>query len=300
MQYKSLNRYLKKKYGKRILKVTLKAGFSCPNRDGTKGYGGCSFCSEDNLIPESYKKNQNISHQLETGINLIRKSDLNPKVIAYFQDHSATYASIETLNRLYNNALEYKEVVILSVGTRPDCLDDNIIDLLNSCAKKVEVWLELGLQTANDNLLAQMNRQHTVKDFVQAVKKANKTNIKIISHVILGIVGQTDKDIIKTAKLINSLSVFGVKLHNLHILKNTFLEKEYNQKNFNLLNLDEYSEKACLFISYLNKNIIIHRLAAYAKNDILIAPKWCSNRFAGSNAIIKHLKTTNIFQGSNL
>ena len=300
MKYKSLNRYLKNKYKKRVLKVTLKAGFSCPNRDGTKGYGGCSFCSEENLVPQAYLKNQNISHQLETGINLIKEHVSNPKVIAYFQDHSATYADVKTLEKLYNQAIKRDEVVVLSIGTRPDCLNQDIIDLVNNYTEKVEVWIELGLQTSNDDLLKQMNRQHTVKDFLNASEKILKTNVKLISHVIIGIPGQTDKDIIDTAKLINSMSMFGVKLHNLHVLKNTLLAKTYSKNKFHILTLKEYSEKAALFISYLNKNITIHRLAAYANKKILLAPTWCSNRFAGSNEIVKHLETNNIFQGINL
>jgi radical SAM protein (TIGR01212 family) len=272
------NQYLKEKYGGRIQKIAIDAGFTCPNRDGSKASGGCTFCNNVSFSPYAMTK-QTVEEQIEKAMSFYKRRFKNIKgFLAYFQAFTNTYAPVEKLKEIYDKAMEYPEIIGMSIGTRPDVVPDEVLDLIASyTVEKPEVWVEYGLQTANPKTLRNINRAHGVAEFVDAVLRTKKrAGIKICAHVIIGLPGDEYEDYIETAKLIAALPIDGIKIHPLHIVKHTVMEKQYEKGEIEVLSLEDYVRYVADFLEYLPEDIIIHRMTGEAEEEELIAPDWCS------------------------
>ncbi len=277
MYYRSFNSYLKEKYGGRIQKISIDAGFTCPNRDGTKASGGCTFCNNVAFSPYAMTK-QTVEEQIEKAMSFYKNRFKNIKgFLAYFQAYTNTYAPVEKLRELYDKAMEYEEIVGMSIGTRPDVVPEEVLDLIASyTVEKPEIWVEYGLQTANPKTLRSINRAHGVAEFVDAVLRTKKRpGIKVCAHLIVGLPGDEYEDYIESAKLIAALPIDGIKIHPLHIVRHTVMEKQYERGEINLLSMEEYARIVVDMFEYLPDDIIVHRLTGEAPEEELIAPDWC-------------------------
>lgn len=293
-KYYSFSRYLKDKFGEKVYKVTVDAGFSCPNRDGTISKGGCLFCDEGGSFSQSCSNLLPVQKQIEIGIKQQQTRHGANKFMAYLQAFSNTYKPVEELKKIYDSALCDERIIGLSIGTRPDCIDDKKLDLIASYKKDYEIWIEYGLQTIHDRTLQKINRGHDYDCFEKAYFKTKERNIKVCTHIILGLPNETKKDMILTAKKLAELKVDGVKFHCLCSLKNAPLSKD---KTFIPMEENEYVDIVCDFLEILPKTTIIHRLAANGKNDNLIAPTWLKSRFGTINKIDAELIHRNSYQG---
>ncbi|MDP3804723.1 MAG: TIGR01212 family radical SAM protein [Candidatus Omnitrophota bacterium] len=296
--YNDYNTYLKTKYGCKVYKIGLDAGLSCPNRDGTKGIGGCVYC-DDNASRASYTNPKDtISDQLAKRIKYLKQSRLATKFIAYFQAFTNTYASIDKLKKIYDEALDFDDVVGISIGTRPDAVDQDKLKLISSYKNRLEVRIEYGLQSIHDKTLIRINRGHSFADFLEALKLTKEFDIPVCAHVILGLPGETKADMIETAKSITGLKVNAVKIHLLHILKGSLLEELYNKGEVKVLRRDEYASLVCDFLEYLSPDIIIERLTGEGSRDSHVAPLWALDKTGTINEIGETLKKRGAFQGS--
>jgi len=276
-RYLTLNHHLRKKFGCRVQKITIKYGFTCPNRNGNKGDDGCIYCSHQELYPANFNSKHSLMEQLDQGLPRLKKRFKTNKFIAYFQDHTATYAPVELLADIFNQPISRPEIVGLAVGTRPDCLPEPVMELLADLASKTYLWLEIGLQSADDLTLARINRQHSVLDFIQAVKRCKKLSIPVVAHVILGLPGETRANWLKTAKLIADLQLDGVKIHNIYIPPNTELARQYRNGDFKPLEIEEYLDGVMAFLERLPFSTVIHRLVGEGGKNSL-APDWCLDK----------------------
>jgi uncharacterized protein len=273
--YNFFGDYLRKKYGKRLLKLPIDAGLGCPNRDGTISTGGCTFCSEYGSASPVLKGTRGIINQMERSLNSFIRTEQDTSYIAYFQSYTNTYGSIEKLRELYDTAISFPMVTGLMVGTRPDEVRDEVLELLAGYKKPgFELWLEIGMQSSHDKSLAFLNRGHSFNDVAQSVARASEKDIPVVVHVILGIPGESWGDIMATAKMISSMNVQGVKIHHLHVIKNTVLEQQYNGGLISLLPYREYISLVTDFMERLRGDIIIHRLSGDQLEEHLVAPKW--------------------------
>lgn len=277
----------------------MDAGFSCPNRDGFLSNHGCIYCDEGGSFSRAQDSSWPISKQLEIGINKLKNRFKAKKFISYFQAYSNTYDNVNRLKNIYNQALTNNDVVGLSIATRPDCIDIEKIRLIEDYTSNYYVWLEYGVQSIHNKTLKLINRGYTTNKFFESYELTRKygPNIKICTHVILGLPGETKKDILETAKKINDIGVDGVKIHLLCVLKNTTLEKIYLNGDFTSLNQDEYVNIASDFLEHLSPSITIHRIAGNGLKKILVYPAWLSKKFEILNQIDKELERRNSFQG---
>ena len=296
-RYNLFSSYLKKKFNEKVYKVTLDAGFSCPNRDGTLSNMGCVVCDDSGSFSHAHSNTLDVEKQLEGGMETLNKRFKAKKFLSYFQAYSNTYKPVDKLKLLYDKALTPEDVVGLSIGTRPDCVDDEKLDLIASYGQNKEVWLEFGLQSANDKTLKMINRGHDYECFENAYLKAKDRNINVCVHVILGLMNETHEDIMHTAKMLAKLNVDGIKFHMLCVLKNTPIEKIYIKKKFELLNEDKYVDLVCDFLEVLPPTTTIHRIAGNGLNKLLIEPKWIMNKFETLNKIDRTLEKRNSYQG---
>ncbi len=294
-RYNHLNNYLKNKFGERTLKICIDGGFSCPNRDGSKGIGGCIFCSEKGS-GEHINYANNISIQVKNYFASYKSKRAN-KFIAYFQNFTNTYDTIENLKLKYDSALIDDRIVGLSIATRPDCINEDIVKLIHSYSKKYYVCVELGLQSSNENTGIFINRCYSNKDFSNAVFLLNKYNIDVVTHIIVGLPNETLEDIKNTVNFINLHNIQGIKIHSCYIVKNTKLEKLYQESKYTPLTLDEYLNSCLYVLTHINPNIVIHRISGDAPKDLLIAPSWNLHKKWIINGIDKLMKEKNLFQG---
>lgn len=295
-RYNYFNDFLKQKFGERTLKICIDGGFSCPNRDGKCGFGGCSFCGERGSGENT--KQINISEQVTNHLNSYKGTRAN-KFIAYFQNFSNTYDTVENLKNKYNAALIDNRIVALTIATRPDCITPEIVNLLTEYKQKYYVYVELGFQTSNEIVSKQFNRGYTNQQFVDAVKMLNNANIDVVTHIMVGLPYEEPSDIENTVNLINSLNIMGVKIHSTYIIKGTELEKLYNSGNYSPLTLENYVNNVCNIIANLKPSIIICRITGDAPKNILVAPEWNSHKKIVLNAINHALEERNITQGMN-
>lgn len=293
-RYNKLNNYLKEKFGEKTLKICIDAGFTCPNRDGTKSHGGCIFCGERGA--GEHLKRINISEQVTNHLNSYRGQRAN-KFIAYFQNFTNTYAPVDILKKRYDSALIDKRIVGIQVATRPDCINEEIVKLLASYKPNYYVCVELGLQTSNDETGKLLNRQYTSLDFIYAVSLLNKYNIDVITHIMVGLPNETFDDVKNTVDFVNSLNIQGLKIHSTYVIKDTYLYNMYVSGKYIPLTLEEYLNSLTYILTHVNPNIVIHRISGDAPKDILVAPSWNSHKKLVLNGIEKILKEQNLYQG---
>lgn len=296
-RFYSLNNYLKEKFGHKIYKVSLDGGFTCPNRDGKISYKGCLFCSDRGSGEFTGERGKSITEQIDEQLEFIYKKNSDNDVIAYFQNFTNTYAPIDYLRKIYYEALSHKKVIGIAIATRPDCLNDEILNLLSEINEKFFLWIELGLQTAENNIAKIINRGYDTDCYINICKKLNERNIKFVTHMIVGLPQETKENLFDTIDLINNVNSWGIKIHLLYILKNSRLEKYYKENPFKIYEKDEYTEIVTELIKRLNPNIVIHRLTGDAKKDELFMPLWSADKRNVLNEIQKKLKIKNIFQG---
>jgi len=278
--------YLKERFGVRVHKVSVDAGFSCPNRDGKIGSKGCIYCDNRTFSP-AYRDHDGLSleDQIAKGIEFAKNRFKAEKFIVYFQTHTNTYAPLDELKQKYDVVRQFGDVVGIAIGTRPDCVDEEILDLVGSYSGDYEVWLEYGLQSIHDKILGAINRGHAYEDFLKAIELTRKYPIKICVHLILGLPDETRQMMVEAAKEMTRLKIDGIKIHPLYIVKGTTLEELYNKGSYKPLLLEEYKELLSEFMSYLSPNIVIQRISAYCPAKFLVAPSWVSERNIVENSI---------------
>jgi hypothetical protein len=290
--------YLLRRYGKRVHKLAIHAGFTCPNRDGLKGYGGCSFCNNQSFNPHT-QKTPSVSEQLASGRIVLPKRTGARWYLAYFQAYTNTYADIETLSQLYRQALAEPDVLGLSIGTRPDCVPDSVLDLLAQLRHYgYEVWLELGLQSACDQTLERVNRGHTFVDYSQAVRGAQQRGLPVCTHLIVGLPGETTTTVLNSLEQVLALGVDGLKIHPLHVVKHTVLARQWQQGLYQPLTLDDYVDIVIDVVERTPESVIFHRLTGTATHEILLAPTWCAKKWAVLNRIEQRLRQRKTRQGA--
>lgn len=298
IRYNSLNSYLKNKYGTKIYKLSLSSGLSCPNRDGKISYGGCIFCSRGGSGDFASSCSLNITEQIETAKQKVAKKIKNGKYIAYFQSFTNTYGDVDYLEKIFTEAISHPDIVALSIGTRPDCLPKDVLDLLCRLNKIKPVWIELGLQTSNEKTAKYINRGYSLNVFDNAVLRLHQIGIDVIVHLILGLPGEYKEDIINSVKYVCSKNISGIKLQLLHVLKNTPLEKEYLLNKFKVLSMEEYADILSECLTFIPENIVIHRLTGDGPKSLLIAPLWSTDKKRVLNYINSEFDRRNLRQGS--
>ena len=299
-RYYSFSRYLRELFGERVYRVTVDAGFTCPNRDGTKGKGGCVYCLSGSDY-DRQKKQMSVEEQISSGIERVGKRYGAKKFLVYFQAYTNTYASPDFLKGIYDRIKKFPHVVGLIVGTRPDCVPDDTLELINSYTDDYLVWIEYGLESSHFKSLRWMNRGHGVSDFIDAVLRTRRfPKIKVCAHVILGLPTEDREDMLETADLLASLGIDGVKLHPLHVLKGTELERIYRREPFKLLTEEEYADLVVDFIERLPQKTVVQRITGEAPEELLVAPAWCSHKEKHRviNLIRKRFEERDTWQGA--
>jgi len=273
-RYNNYSEYIKKKYGERVQKVTVDAGFTCPNRDGTVASGGCTYCNNESFNPGYNSSAKSITQQIHEGVGFLKRRYGVKKFIVYFQPYSNTYASLDTLKKYYEEALSYPGVIGLTIGTRPDCIDEEKLDYLKSLSDNHDVTIEYGLESISDETLKKINRGHDYQSYLDALRLTQQRKLKTCTHIILGFPWEDKTHWMKTADELSKLSFDYLKIHQLHIVKDTVMGKQHLKKPLNLLTHTEYIDVIVSFLERLNPKIIIQRLAGEAPLPVLIAPKW--------------------------
>jgi len=296
-RYNSFGYFIKELFGTRVYKVNVDAGFTCPNRDGTVGYGGCIYCNNDSFRPSSCCSIVPLEEQINKGIKYLKKRFNATKFIVYFQAYTNTYAPVEKLEQLYKKALQHSDVVGLAIGTRPDCVDEEKIKLLEELAKKYFILIEYGLQSIYEKTLQYINRGHDYYTFIKAIEMTNNKGIKIGAHIIVGFPTETKEEMLYMANAVSEMPIQFLKIHQLQVVKNTVLERYYKEKPFHVFDYEEYLDFIVRFIERLSPKIIIQRLFATAPDNILIAPKWGKNRQQVLYDIEKKLCEMDTYQG---
>lgn len=295
-RYNDLSSYLKKKFGSRLLKLSIDGGFSCPNRKN--GKKGCKFCSETGS-GEFTTKRKSITEQLKAQISFLKEKDKSNGYIAYFQSYTNTFLPVEELRKMYYEAINFPNVKVLSIATRADCFNEDIYNLLSELNEKIEVWIELGLQSSNENTRNNMNIGYSTETFENCVKKLEGLNIKTIFHIIFGLPNETAKDYKNTIDYVNTQKPWGIKIHSLYIQNDCELYKEYLKNSFKVITWNEYIDALIMAIENLDKDIIIHRLTGDGDKEKLVAPLWSKDKIKTIGEISKILKQRNSYQGIN-
>ena len=292
-----LNDFLKEKFNEKIYKVSLDGGFTCPNRDGKVSKGGCIFCSENGSGDFTATKLKSIYEQIEEQIDLVSKKYKGDKYIAYFQNFTNTYAEVSYLRKIYEEALSHEKIVGLAIATRPDCLEDDVLELLAELNKKTFLWVELGLQTLNDDVAKYFNRAYETEIYKEASEKLNRLNIKFVTHIIIGLPKEENDDYLKTAIFAQNCGTWGIKLHLMYVVKNTPLEKLYLNGALKVNTEEEYVEKVVNVLENISSEIVVHRLTGDGDRETLVAPLWSIKKIDVLNSIHKELKRRNTYQG---
>ena len=288
MKYTTLNNYLKERFGEKVYKIALNGGFTCPNRDGTIDTRGCIFCSKGGSGDFAESPDLTITEQIENGKKRLEKKIKNGKYIAYFQAFTNTYAPVERLRAIYEEAINHPDIVALSIGTRPDCLGDDILALLDELNKIKPIFVELGLQTINEQTAKYIRRGYTLEVYDKAVADLHKIGINVVTHIILGLPNESKEDMLKSVKYVCTVTD-GIKLQLLHILKGTDLAKDYEQGKFEVLTLKQYTEIIKECVQIIPENVVIHRLTGDGAKKDLIAPLWSADKKTVLNTINRAL-----------
>lgn len=290
MEYLSFNKYLKDKFGQKVYKISLDGGFTCPNRDGKIDTRGCIFCSKGGSGDFAQNRDLSITEQIESGKKIVKKKIKSGKYIAYFQAFTNTYAPVEILRAKYSEAINHPDIVALSIATRPDCLGDDVIELLDEMNKIKPVFVELGLQTIHSDSAKYIRRGYSLEVYNEAVKKLKNIGVNIVVHIILGLPNESEEDMLESVKYVCQSQIDGIKLQLLHIIAGTDLAKDYEKGLFKTLEFDEYVELIAKCVAIIPKNIVIHRLTGDGAKKDLIAPLWSADKKKVLNAINKALR----------
>ncbi len=296
MLYRNLSGYLRKKYGTRLKKICIDGGFSCPNRDGKCGTGGCVFCGERGA-GEHIDPSVSIGEQVRSALLGAKE---NEKFIAYFQNFTNTYAAPSVLRERYDAALIDERIKVLAIGTRPDCIDREICELIASYKNKREVWVELGLQSADDKVAERINRGYPLSVFENAMALLSEYGIPVVCHVIIGLPGDTAEGAVETVKYLSRFKLFGIKIHSIYVMEGTRLADEYRKKLYTPPTLAAYVSCSAECIGYVPEQTVIHRLTGDCPRDLLVAPDWNADKNAVIDAIVKEMERRGISQGSLL
>ena len=299
-RYHTLDYFYKNKFNSKVFKISLNAGFTCPNIDGTVGYGGCIYCSNLGSGEYAGDKNKDLVTQFNEVKEIMEKKWKDGKYIGYFQAHTNTYAPLNVLIEKYETILKLDNVIGLNIATRPDSITNECMDYLEKLSKKTYLTIELGLQTIHEKTSNFINRCHSLKCFENCVKELRKRNINVVVHVINGLPYETKNMMIDTIKYLNNLDIQGLKIHMLSILKNTKLEKIYKEKPFHILTKEEYVDIVCDQLEYLRPEIVINRITGDPKLEDLIEPNWLPKKFTVLNEIDKEMARRNSYQGKKI
>lgn len=300
-RYQDYGSFIKLRFGERVQKISLDIGFTCPNRDGSKGVGGCTYCNNNTFNPDYCEPQKSIKQQLEQGIEFFSRKGKNNKFLAYFQAYTNTYGDFEELKKMYQEALSVPKVVGLVIGTRPDCISEEIINYLDELSDDYYISLEIGVESTNEKTLKEVNRCHTFEETKATYELCKNKGFNLGAHIILGLPNETKEDLLKHAYNVSQLPIDTLKLHHLQIVKNSVMSIQYkrNPENFNLFTSENYIEFVSEFITHLRTDIIIERFISEAPKDLLIAPKWGLKNFEMVAKIDKNLTEKNLWQGKN-
>ncbi len=297
--YKDFTSYLKENFPYKVQKISINAGFTCPNRDGTKGRGGCTYCNNKSFSPDYSPRIKDVSQQLEEGILFFSHKYTEMKYLAYFQSYTNTYDSVDKLIDMYEEALAYPNVVGLVVSTRPDCMPDELLDYFEKISKEHFVLIEYGVESTLNKTLERVNRQHTFEESIETITRTAKRGIPVGAHMILGLPGESQREILSHATTLSTLPLTTIKLHQLQIVKGTAMAKEYKllPESFSIFQLEEYIDLCVDFSELLNPNFYIDRFASQSPKDMLIAPDWGVKNHVLTQMIVKRFKERNTYQG---
>ncbi len=296
--YRDFNTYLRELFGCRVQKITLDAGLTCPNRDGSLGLGGCIYCNPRGSGTGATARQESVAGQLESAKSRLKKRYKAKKFLAYFQSYSNTYAPLPVLEALYTEALAVPDVVGLCLGTRPDCATNEVLDYLRDLSADHLIWLEYGLQSAKDRTLERINRKHTVAQFAAAVARTKERNLPVCAHVILGLPGETGRDMLDTARFLARMRVEAVKIHLLYVIQGTALHSLYQKGVYRCLEQEEYCALVGDFLSLLPEDMIIQRLTGDPHPEELVAPGWALEKQNNLRAIQDYMLKNNLVQGA--
>ena len=297
--YYTLNEFLKEKFGEKVKKIPLDAGLTCPNRDGTKGFGGCIYCDPKGSGTGLYKEGKSLDEQLRYFLELFKKKNFK-KFIAYFQSFSNTYAPIEKLKKLYDTVFIDPSIVGLAIGTRPDCVDEKVVNLLKTYQEKgYYLWIELGLQSIYNETLKLINRGHTFEDFLKAYYLLKENDIPVVVHIIFGLPKETKEMMMETVKTLAKLKIDGIKFHALYIPKGSKMEEMYLRGEYKPLKMEEYVELVASALTYLPPSTVIHRVCSEAREEDILAPTWVSKKMEVINLLRKIMNEKKLYQGKN-
>lgn len=298
--YHSLDYELKRQFGQKIYKVSLDGGMSCPNRDGTMGTGGCTFCSQGGSGEFAVRRTgyPDVWEQIEQAKTRVhRKISGEGKYIAYFQSYTNTYAPVDYLRTLFERAVTHPDIVALSVGTRPDCLEDEVVALLKELNRQKPVWVELGLQTIHEKTAERIHRGYRLEVFEDAYRRLKEAGLTVVVHVILGLPGETKEEMLETVDYLGKIPVDGIKLQLLHILKGSQMAAEYEKNPFSLMELEEYLDLILTCVARLPQSVVIHRLSGDGAKTLLIGPAWSADKKLVLNRMMQKFRENGIFQG---
>ena len=299
-RYHTLNYYYKNKFGIKVFKVSLNGGFSCPNLDGTVGFGGCIYCSKSGSGEFGGDKEKSLTEQFYEMKKIVNKKNIPCKYIGYFQARTNTYADLETLKAKYEEVLSIPDVIGLNIATRCDAISDECLEYLTELNKRTMLTIELGLQTIHDETSKLINRCHTLEQFDLMVRKLRERHINVVVHIINGLPYETEDMMLETIRHINTLDIQGIKIHMLHIIKDTGMANLYLKENFHVLSKDEYIDIVIKQLEILNKKIIVNRITSDPDKETLLEPTWLLDKCQLLNDIDKEMKKRNTYQGINL
>ena len=295
--YNSYSQWIRKQFPYRVQKISIDAGFTCPNRDGKVGRGGCIFCDNNTFNPAYCDRKKTITQQLEEGKQFFSRKYPDMKYLAYFQAYSNTYDTLDVLKRKYEEALAVEDVVGLVIGTRPDCMPDDVLDYLEVLNKQTFLIVEYGIESANDETLQRINRGHSFETARQSVERTTGRGVLTGAHVILGLPGEDATESICQAALISSLKLNLLKIHQLQIIRGTYLAEIYEKKPFHLYSVDEYIKLIASYLQYLRKEIIVERFVSQSPPEMVIAPHWGMKNYEFTNLLVNYMKKEGVWQG---
>lgn len=296
-RYRPFFKEIEKKFGERIFKVTVNGGFTCPNVDGTKSKGGCTFCQESSYTGLTFQKGDSIRNQILAGMEYVRKRHKTASFFVYFQNGTNTYAPINRLKEIYETPFLFDRIKGVMIATRPDCLEKEVLDYLGELNERTYLWVELGLQSHRNDVLKKINRAHTAEDFAKTAEALAGRKIRTSAHIILGLPGEQPEDSRAKALFLNELPISAVKIHNLVVFKNTVLEKQFHQGFYQPLTLEDFTNQCIDFLEHLRPDILIQRINAHGPRDQTVAPEWSINKWSAINSIHSEMDKRDSWQG---